>query len=84
MLLDTGVSNNLRNNYITKMCVSVKNNASGYFEDDTPFLNTRKDRNNIKVCLCAVLPYSQNSIPLLEGYQASHLVFPTTAVFKLS
>jgi hypothetical protein len=27
--------------------LSVKNNASGYFADDTPFLNTRKDRNNI-------------------------------------
>jgi hypothetical protein len=41
------------------------------------------DKNNIQVCLCPVLPHSQRCIPLLEGSQASHLVFPTTAVFKL-
>jgi hypothetical protein len=64
-------------------CVSVKNNASGYFEDDSPFLNTWQNRNNIKVCLCPVLPYSQNSIPVLEAAQTLRLVLPTTAVFKL-
>jgi len=30
-------------------CVSVKNNASGYFADDSHFLNIRKERNNIEV-----------------------------------
>lgn len=28
-------------------CVSAKNTASGYFEDDFPFLNSWKNRNSV-------------------------------------